>query len=188
MTCKLMASGNIRLPRVRLYYPHFFKPQPNRKEPNNPDKARYQTTVLIPRGVNMKVLTDAVEAAAVEEWGADYAKKVKVKKPFLKTEDQPRMSELAADYPVFLRLNSRNKPGVVFANGDVCGDDKAHEVYGGRWAFVTVRAKPYDGEQKGVGVYLQNVQLLEDDERIGGGMITAAQEFEPVDVNEEIFS
>lgn len=186
--CKLLASGNIRLPRARLYYPHFFKPQ-LRKGETNPEKARYQTTILLPKGVDMAVLVKAVEDIIVEKWGKDYAKKHKVKKPFLKTEDQPKMAELADDYPVFLRLNSKQKPDVIFANGDACTVEREHEVYGGRWAFVSVRPNLYEVDgSKGAGVYLQNVQLLEDDERLGSGRVSAAAEFEAVEDIEELMS
>lgn len=188
--CKLLSSGNIRLPRARLYYPHFFKPQ-LRKGETDPAKARYQVTVLLPKGVDMSVVLKAVEEAAVDKWGADYAKKHKIKKPFLKTEDQPKMSELVDDFPVFLRLNSKDKPGVVFASGTACGEDKSHEVYGGRWAYVSVRPFAYETEgNKGISLGLQNCQLLEDDERLGGGRVSAEAEFESVgaDTTEEMFS
>lgn len=189
-TCKLLSSGNIRLPRARLYYPHFFKPQ-MRKGETDQSKARYQTTVLLPKNAEMALLLKAVEDAAIAKWGSDYAKKIKVKKPFLKTEEQPKMAELVDDYPVFLRLNSKDKPGVVFANGTTCTEEKSHEVYGGRWAFVSVRAAAYEVDgSKGVGLYLQNVQLLEDDERLGGGRVSAEAEFESIgsETTEEMFS
>lgn len=189
-SCKILSSGNIRLPRARLYYPHFFKPQ-MRKGETDLDKARYQTTVLLPKGVEMAILLKAVEDAAVDKWGADYAKKMKVKKPFLKTDEQPKMAELVEDYPVFLRLNSKQKPGVVFASGATCDESKDHEVYGGRWAFVSVRPAAYEVDgSKGVSLFLQNVQLLEDDERLGGGRVSAEAEFESAEVSstEEMFS
>lgn len=188
--CKLLPSGNIRLPRGRLYYPWFFKPQ-LRKGETDTTKAKYQTTVLLPKDVGMDVLLKAVESCAVDKWGADYAKKQKIKKPFLKTEEQPKMSALVDDYPVFLRLNSKDRPGVVFANGTTCGEDKSHEVYGGRWAFVTVRPFAYETDgNKGVSLGLQNVQLLEDDERLGGGRVSAESEFESVgaDSTDEMFA
>ncbi len=189
-SCKLLSSGNIRLPRARLYYPHFFKPQ-LRKGETDQSKAKYQTTVLLPKAVEMAVLLKVVDDCAIDKWGADYARKLKVKKPFLKTEDQPKMSELVDDYPVFLRLNSKDKPGIVFASGQPCGEDKSHEVYGGRWAFVSVRAFAYDTDgNKGISLGLQNVQLLEDDDRLGGGRVSAESEFESVgaDSTEEMFS
>jgi hypothetical protein len=189
-SCKLLSSGNIRLPRARLYYPHFYKPR-LRKGETDQSKAKYQTTVLLPKGVEMAILLKAVDDVAVEKWGPDYAKKHKIKKPFLKTEDQPKMSELVDDYPVFLRLNSKDKPGVVFANGSTCGEDKSHEVYGGRWAFVSVRPFAYDTDgNKGVSLGLQNCQLLEDDDRLGDGRVSAESEFESAEVSstEEMFS
>lgn len=189
-SCKLLSSGNIRLPRARLYYPWFFKPQ-LRKGETDQSKAKYQTTVLLPKGVEMAILLKAVDDCATDKWGADYAKKLKVKKPFLKTEDQPKMAELVEDYPVFLRLNSKDRPGIVFANGATCDESKSHEVYGGRWAFVSVRPFAYDTDgNKGISLGLQNVQLLEDDDRLGGGRVSAESEFESADVGstEEMFS
>lgn len=189
-SCKLLASGNIRLPRARLYYPHFFKPQ-LRKGETDQSKAKYQVTVLLPKNVEMALLLKAVDECATAKWGAGYAAKHKIKKPFLKTDEQPKMSELVDDFPVFLRLNSKDKPGVVFANGTVCGEDKSHEVYGGRWAFVSVRPFAYDTDgNKGVSLGLQNAQLLEDDDRLGGGRVSAESEFESAEVSstEEMFS
>jgi hypothetical protein len=189
-TAKLLASGNWRLPRARLYYPHLFKPQ-LRKGETDQSKAKYQTTVLLPVGVEMTALLKAVEAVAIDKWGPDYAKKMKIKKPFLKTEEQPKMAELVDDYPAFLRLNSTNRPDVVFANCSTCGEDKSHEVYGGRWAFVSVRPFAYETDgNRGVSLGLQNVQLLEDDDRLGGGRVSAESEFESAgaDSTEEMFS
>lgn len=189
-SCKLLSSGNIRLPRARLYYPHFFKPQ-LRKGETDMSKAKYQVSVLLPKGVDMAIVLKAVEDCAIDKWGADYAKKMKLRKPFLKTDEQPKMADLVDDYPVFLRLNSKDKPGVVFANGSTCDESKSHEVYGGRWAFVSVRAFTYDVDgSKGVSLGLQNVQLLEDDERLGGGRVSAESEFESAEVasTEEMFS
>lgn len=189
-SCKLLSSGNIRLPRARLYYPHFFKPQ-LRKGETDMSKAKYQVSVLLPKGVEMAIVLKAVEDVAIDKWGADYAKKMKLRKPFLKTDEQPKMADLVDDYPVFLRLNSKDKPGVVFANGSTCDESKSHEVYGGRWAFVSVRAFAYDVDgSKGVSLGLQNVQLLEDDERLGGGRVSAESEFESAEVGstEEMFS
>lgn len=188
-SCKLLSSGNIRLPCAKLYYPYFFKRQPNKKRPES--EWKYATQLLLPAGVDMTLVTKAVEEVAVAKFGADYAKKIKLKKPFIKTEDQPKMADLADKFPVFLRLNSNDKPGVVFASGARCDEDKSHEVYGGRWAFVSVRPFSYDVDgSKGVSLGLQNVQLLEDDERLGGGRVSAEAEFESADVSstEEMFS
>lgn len=190
-SCKLLSSGNIRLPRARLYYPWFFKARPNKKEPNNADKARYQTEILLSKGAQMAILVKAVEDLLIDKLGADYAKKHKVSKPFLKTEDQPKLSEFVDEYPVLMRLKSRDRPGIVFSNGMTCDESKSHEVYSGRWAFVSVRPGYYDVDgSKGVTCYLQNVQLLEDDDRLGGGRVSAESEFESADVSstEEMFS
>lgn len=45
----------------------------------------------------------------------------------------------------------------------------SREVYGGRWARIKVTMVPYDNKSKGLGVYLDSVQLLDHDEPFGGG-------------------
>jgi hypothetical protein len=175
-------SGNIILPRGRMMYPYFYKPSMPQGETDE-EKARFQCTVIFPAGVNLDALAEEVEARAVDKWGSDYKKKFKVKKPFLKTEDYPKMGELAEKFPIFVRCNSKERPQVV--RGDMSNVDEAkgvEEVYPGRWARVSVRPWAYDHPTggKGISLGLQNVQLLEHDDRLAGGRPQAQDEFEAI--------
>lgn len=181
--CKKLDSGNIITCEGRMMHPHFYKATLPQNEKDQL-KARFQGSLVFPastvNGGGLQLLIDAVEAAAVDKWGSDYKTKYKVKKPFLKSEDQPKMVDIAAEFPVFIRCNSKERPQVITAAGKNVDDESL--VYPGRWARYSVRAYAYDHPQggKGVSLGLQNVQLLRDDERFAGGRASADSEFETV--------
>lgn len=179
--CQKTKSGNILTCEGRMMHPHFFSPSMPKGETDK-EKARYQGTLIFAANADLTILAEAVEAAAVEKWGADYKKKHKVKKPFLKSEDQPKMGDIAGDFPVFIRCNSKEKPQIVDASLNNVDDSKSDQVYPGRWARFSVRPYAYDHPTggKGVSLGLQNVQLLRDDERLAGGRAQAEDDFEPV--------
>ncbi len=178
-SCTLTKTGNIILPRARLYYPALFTPQLPQGETDQ-SKAKYQLSLLVPKKADMKLVINRVEEVIGENLTPEKRKNTKVKKPFLKTEEQPRIAEYAEDFPVLLRMNSKQRPGVVDAQGNPVVDES--EVYSGRWARVSVRVYWYDHPTggKGVSLGLQNVQILENDEVLAGGRVRAEDEFEPV--------
>lgn len=175
-------SGNIILPRGRLMYPFFFKPTLPQGETDQ-EKARYQCSVIFPSTADLSVLLKEVDAKAADAFGADFKTKFKVKKPFLKTEDYPKMGDLVAAFPVFVRCNSKDRPQVVRADMSNVDESQAEEVYPGRWALVSVRPYAYDHKTggKGISLGLQNVQLLDHDERLAGARPQAQDEFEAID-------
>ncbi len=180
--CVKTKSGNIILPRGRMMYPSLFSPSLPQGE-TDPKKARYQVSVAFPKGVDLALLAAEVEAVAVKEFGPDYKTKYKVRKPFLKAEEQPKMGDIAAGFPIFVRTNSPGRPQVVRANMSAVDEKDAYdEVYAGRWARVSVRVYHYDHATggKGISLGLQNVQLLEHDERFGGARPQAQDEFETI--------
>lgn len=180
---KRLESGNLLTPKGRMLYPHLFKPNLPQNE-KDPEKARYQVTLLIPKGSDIAALRAAVEEVIDENVPAKARSTTKLKLPFLKTEDQPRFAELAEDYPLMLRLNAKYKPDVRTPRNDrsVTEAEEADEVYGGRWARVSCRPFFYDTNgNKGVSFGLQNVQLLDHDDPLAGGRVRGEAEFEPVD-------
>jgi Protein of unknown function (DUF2815) len=59
----------------------------------------------------------------------------------------------------------------------------ASEVYGGRWCVATLRPYAYNAKQnKGVALGLQRVQLLQHDDRIGGGRVYSSDGLDSVDI------
>lgn len=179
-TCKETNGGNILLPKAKMIYPNLLEPVLPRGEKDE-SKKRYQITLLFPKTANLDLLVTKIEACIEENLTAALRKTTKVKKPFLKTADQPRLEEYAADYPIMLRLATKQKPDVVGPNPSVRIDDES-ELYHGRFCRVSARPFWFDHPTggKGVSVGLQNVQLLDHDEpmNIGGGKSRAEDEFE----------
>ncbi len=194
-TCVETKSGNIRTPKCRLSYVYLESPNPNAKvtSGNNAGKLKYTVSLLIPKTSDISLLKRAAEAAAIEEFSAEKFKALveagKFNTPFLdafkasRTEKNPAGDERMQDF-ILIRTDSLTKPGILEANGKPIGDDYSG-VYAGRWAFATLNPSAYpsiDGGKPGVKFYLGNLQLLDHDERLGGGRPNAEDEFEPVNV------
>lgn len=186
-TARLLETGNLLTPRGRLLYPSLFKPRAMKGE-TDPKKAKYQATLLFPAGCNFDAIRAAVKEIVEENVPAKARATTKLRLPFLKTADQPRLVDYAEAFPDMLRFNATNRPDVVTPKGDrsITEDEEADEVYGGRWARVSCRAFWYDTTgNKGVSLGLQNVQLLlgpdgEPGEPMAGGRVRGTAEFEAV--------
>lgn len=180
--CELTKSGNIITAEGRMCYVAFFEPSLPQGETDK-DKAKYQGTLAFPKGTDLALLAKAVEDCAVDKFGVDYKKKERVKKPFLKVVDHPKMGLDPDLFEVFIRCSSKDRPQVVDATMKAITEDRAREVYSGRWGRYSVRPYAYDHKTggKGVSFGLQNVQVLRDDESLGGGRSRAEDDFEPAD-------
>ena len=178
----VMSSGNIRSAEGRLAYVNLFTPTVMKGEADT-SKAKYQCSIVFPKGTDVTAIAQAIEAVAVEKFGTNYAKKHKVRKPFLNTEDYPKIGLDPAEFPFFVRVSSKDRPQIVDARMNNVGPDKAEQVYSGRWAFVSLRPFAWEHSTggKGISLGLQNVQVLRDDEPLGGGRTSADREFEPVE-------
>ena len=183
-------TGNIVLPKGRILWNSVFKPRKGR----NGQEGKYEFNLLFGKDVD---LTAAKEAAF--EAGKDKHSKAfrdaagkwpkSLLTPFKRTADNDKLvASLEAadikveDFPVYMGMKSKDKPGLVGQNGKSDGiDEKA--VYSGRWARATVDFFGYDNESKGVSCGLKNIQLLDNDEElaIGGGRVSAETEFDAVE-------
>ena len=177
-TGRVLKSG-IATPKGRIIYPALFKPSLMKGETDE-SKARFQVALLIPKDAVLAILTQAVIDKVNDKWSAAVVKTSKIKKPFIRTEDDPKWMEYADEFPVMIRTNSKERPGVVMANLKECTDET--QVYGGRWAVLALNPFAYDHPVGGKGVSwgLQHVQLLENDDPIGPGRIRAEDAFEAV--------
>lgn len=174
-------TSNYITPKGRMSYPSLFEPSLPKGETDQ-DKARYQVTLLIPKGADLSALLEGVQKTIDDNLNKEKQKTTKVKKPFIKTADQPRFAEYADEYPVMVRLAAKFKPEVLRPDAKPETDDA--QVYGGRWARASVNPYWYDHPTggKGVSLGLQNVQLLDHDDAIGGGHVKASDQFDAVDV------
>ena len=174
-------TGNIRSPKSRMLWPTLFKARPPKGE-TDPTKARFSITLLVPKDAKLDVLAEAIAKAKLDKFGADYAKKFKIKSPILKTEDDPKLAEYAEEFPIMIRCSSRadSKPQTVGPNRAPVEDTST--AYGGRWCYASLSPWCYDHPTggKGVSIDLKAVQLAEDAEPIGAGPVNAQNEFEDI--------
>lgn len=181
-------TEDIMTPKAKLLYPNLFEAVLMKGE-KDPERARFNTTLLLHKSADLKAIQEAVVAVAQEKLGSKF-KETKWKKPFLKVteDDQPkiwnRLTKAGidpADFPVMVRLASKAAPSVRAPNGAKVEDED--QVYEGRWARASVRPFFFDHPTggKGVSLGLGNVQLLDNDDPIprgGGGQ--GGDEFEAV--------
>lgn len=151
----------------RISFPHFFEPA----ETDNGD--RYQANFLFPpnwkKQPDYKKFMDALYDVTEDEFGpeADWPSSKQNRWP----DEVVRKAE-EKDYAgykpgwFFIKAASRDPIGIVDANREEVTNPR--EVYGGRWARISVTVKAYDNKSKGVGVYLNSVQVLDHDEQFGG--------------------
>lgn len=174
------ATGNLLTPKCRMVYPALFEPRSMKGSDNKP---RYEVTLLVPKAANIDVLKAAAQEAAKEKFGADVGK-IKLRNPFLRTGDYPRLGEYADDYPTMIRANAKREfpPQVVRPDGRTPETDSS-QVYGGRWCRLALRVYSYaESGNKGVAFGLVNVQLLDHDDPIAANRVKPEQDFEAVEV------
>lgn len=169
--CRVSKSGNIITPKAKLSFPQLF----TAKKAPGAEKEKFSLSLLIPKTSDISLLKKAAEEAAREKWGDKLPSKLK--SPFLKAEDYEY--EGYDDSVVLVRATGLQKPGLVNAAGENVSEES--EVYPGRWCVASLRAFAYDTNgNRGVAFGLQNVQLLDHDEPIGG-RARAEDEFEAVE-------
>ena len=177
-------EGNIVTPGGRMVYASLFQKTLPRGEKDE-SKAKYQNTILFPAGVDVDLLTKAVDEIIAEKVSSRLRATTKVKKPFLLTKDQPRFAEFADEYPLMIRSAGTLRPDVISPSGQpVREENEPDEIYHGRWCRMSVQPFFYDHPTggKGVSLGLQNVQLLDHDDplEIAGSKPKGAGEFEAV--------
>lgn len=170
--------------KVRLTFPHLFKPYSN---PNNPgQEPKYSTTMLLPKtDLATKAAIDAAINAAIEfgissKWNGARPAKISLS---IHDGDGVRpngeaFGQECQGHWVFT-ANSKQAPEVVqFPNLERIINES--EIYSGMYALVSLNFFPYAASgKKGVGIGLNNVAKVSDGEPLGG-KTTAANDFSGV--------
>jgi hypothetical protein len=162
--------------KVRFSYVNIFK---SRSFQQGQD-AKFSICLLIPKEdkATIKKIRAAIEEAVQEGIGSKWGgkKPANLKLP-LRDGDDERADE-APEYEgmFFLNANSTQKPGIVDRDlNEILDPD---EVYSGCWGRASINFFPYNSNgNKGVGVGLNNIQKLKDDERLGGARASAEDDF-----------
>lgn len=156
-------SVKVLMPPGRISFPHLFKPQ----ETDNGD--RYQLNMLYPPDTDFSKLEKAMDEVMADFFGPkdDWPRGRNDRLP----RDVIRPAE-EKDYEgykrgwFFVKASSRDPVGIVDVNREPVENER--EVYGGRWARMSVTVRAYDNKSKGVGVYLNSIQVLDHDDQFGG--------------------
>ena len=158
--------------KVRFSYAHVFEPQAA-QEGGTP---KYSVSIIISK--SDKETIDKINKAfeeAKEEYKAIWGGSIpKVLKGGLRDGDSEKDDPAYAN-SYFINANSQQKPGVVDADLNPILDKS--EFYSGCYGRVSLSFYGYNSNgSKGIGCGLNNVQKLEDGEKLGGGS-SAADDF-----------
>jgi len=159
------------------------------KQINNSGLPKYSVLACFHKDADLKDLKAAFQETAKNKWGTD-AKKIVANSnfvnPFLDQGERVHSvtGELyqgmeAGATCISFKSNESHRPGVVDReNKDILTSD---EVYSGMIARATVDAFAWENSgKKGISFGLQNVQKLDDGERLGGGRVPANDDFDPL--------
>lgn len=169
-----MSNTKIITGKVRFSYAHVWTPKA--MEAGNDPK--YSVSILIPKTDNVTVnkinaAVDAALLAGAEKFGGKPPKNFKHP---LKDGDIERPDDEVYAGHYYVSASSFRQPGIVDANReDIIDKD---EFYSGCYGRASINFYAFNvGVNKGIAAGLQNLQKLEDGERLGGSAASAAEDF-----------
>jgi hypothetical protein len=158
---------------VRFSYAHIFEPQTDAVT----GKQKYSVSILIPKTdvVTIKKIEAAIEAAKQVGLAKLGGKLAGVKTP-LRDGDEDRPDDESYAGHMFMSANSNRRPGVIDANLQDITDDE--DFYSGCYGRASVNFYAYNVDKsKGISCGLNNLQKLNDGERLGAPKVSAAADF-----------
>ena len=162
--------------KVRFSYVNIFKS----RSFQTGQEEKFSICLLIPKKdkATVEAIKKAIEAAkkqgAADKWGGKIPANLKLP---LRDGDAERAEE-AEEYKgmYFLNANSSQKPGIIDVYKNEILDPT--EVYSGCWGRASINFFPFNSNgNKGIGVGLNNIQKLNDDEPLGGARASAEDDF-----------
>jgi len=178
-----MSETKVVTGKVRASYAHVFHP----KSAGEGTPEKYSISLLIPKDDEKTVAKiEAAIEAAIENGKAKLGKFVKSKlKTPLRDGDEERPDDAAYEGMYFLNATSNTRPGIIDRNKVKIvedPDDPKHEIdqeagevseeefYSGCYCRASLNMFAYNTQgNKGVGCGLNNLQKLDDGERLAGG-------------------
>lgn len=160
--------------KVRFSYAHVFEPTAIEEGA----KKKYSVAILISKK-DKKTLGKIEEAvkAASEAGKAKFGGKVpsNLKKP-LRDGDEERPDSEEYKGMMFLNASSQTKPGLVDENLDPIMDKE--NFYSGCYGRASINFYAFNtAGNKGIAAGLNNIQKLEDGEKLSGGGASAEEDF-----------
>lgn len=169
-----MSRTKVITSKVRFCYAHVFEPTAIEEG----QEKKYSVSVIIPKS-DTKLINKIKAAiqAALEEGKAKFGGKIPAnyKNP-LRDGDLERPDDENYANSYFFTANSSRKPGIVDADLNPILDKD--EFYSGCYGRASVNFYAFNvSGNKGVAVGLNNLQKLEDGERLSGGGSTPEEDF-----------
>jgi hypothetical protein len=172
----------VKTPVGTLSFPHLFKP----KAPAEGAEPRYSINLIFDKAAQAtpeyKALKDAIKVAIREKWGsrADDPKFLKsLMNPVRDCAEKDGTSGYDVDDGVFIGPWTKSPPGVVDAKVNFLTQD---DVWAGQTARATVKPFAFDkAGKRGVGLALNNVQIVNTKGKRLDGRRSAESEFDELD-------
>lgn len=153
----------ITTPKFRVSFPNL--DQPRGFEGQEP---KYSITMLFPKNTDMGWIREKLTETMVAKFGPNKANWPKGLRNPIRDGDEMESPLKGYDGHYFIKASTKDKPGCVNAQCDDIIDVRG-ELYAGCYARATVALSYYDkAGNKGIGVWLNNIQKLGDGESFGG--------------------
>lgn len=174
-------AGQIRLENVRFT---FVQSLFDAKQVNNQGEAKFSCTGLLPRDhPQLPAISALVHAAAVAKWGAKADEVLKALKagdrlPLHDGDAKNQYQGYAGNY--FINASNKMRPLVIGPNREnyTAADGKP---YSGSYGNMIIQVWCQDNQYgKRINASLLGVQFIKDGERLAGGGVAAADDFEAI--------
>lgn len=177
-----MSETRVITGKVMFSYAQVFEPVAM----NEGGKEKYSVSIIIPKKDKETIskIKKAIKAALEEGKHLFNGKAPKVFKDPLRDGDEERPDNEAYENSMFVNAKSDFKPGIVDKNLDeiISKDD----FYSGCFGRASLNFYAYNvNGNKGIACGLNNLQKLEDGERLDGGGMSAKEEFSSFEMEDE---
>ncbi len=170
--------ANLKLQNVRLAFARLFEPKLNQSKTAEEYGA---CLILNPEEPSTQALLDAIEQVATDKWGTKaptMLERGKLRHP-IHEGDTDMEDDPAFAGKLYCNAKSRRQPQIVDRKVQPIIDQD--EIFSGCYCNVSISIYAYDvPENKGVGIGLNNIQLVRKGERLSGAP-DAEEEFEVLD-------
>lgn len=169
-----MSKTKVITGKVRFSFLHVFEPHAMEEG----QKKKFSASIIIPKKDKKMIarIEQAIEAA-LEEGKAKFGGKIPAtyKNP-LRDGDTDRPDDEAYKNSMFFNANNTTRPGLVDENLDPIIDKE--DLYSGCYGRASVNFYAFNvSGNRGVAVGLNNLQKLEDGDKLSGGGASAEEDF-----------
>lgn len=168
-------NTRLQTPIFRASYAYVWEPVADKK-----GTLKYRILMMFPKTTDLTPLAEAAMNAAINKWGKERAQdlfanraetgfKWPLRDGDVKAKAKPDKYGILAGMN-FCNASSKEAPGIVQLEGNrVTRIVNPRDFYSGCWAVATVNFFPFEVDGGiGVGVGLNNLCKMKDDERLAG--------------------